>query len=102
MNNKCKCYETVQRLRYVTFDGKHHYETEGICHGTKENDVCGCNGDRLNCSFYPEVREEAKKEITIQSAINYYKYGISHDIFSEPVTSYAKLAVKALEKELKE
>lgn len=102
MSNKCKCYETVQRLRYVTFDGEYHYETEGICHGTKENDVCGCNGDKINCSFYPEVREEAKKEITIHSAINYYKHGISHDIFKEPVTSYARLAVEALEKQLKE
>lgn len=32
-------------------------------------------------------------------AINHFKYGITHDIFSEPVTSYAKIAVKALEKQ---
>lgn len=102
MSNKCSCYETVKRLRYVTFDGEYHYETEGVCRGTKEKDVCGCNGDKINCSFYPHIREEAKKEITIQNAINYYKYGISHDIFKEPVTSYARLAVEALEKQLKE
>lgn len=36
----------------------------------------------------------------IQKAISHYKYGISHDIFSEPVISYAKLAVEALEKHI--
>ena len=35
----------------------------------------------------------------LQQAIEHYKYGISHDIFSEPVTSYAKIAVDALEKQ---
>lgn len=99
---KCKCYETVKRLRYVTFDGEYHYVTDGVCNGTKERDVCGCNGDRINCSFYPHIREEAMKEMAIQSAINYYKHGISHDIFKEPVRSYAKLAIEAMEKQLKE
>lgn len=32
----------------------------------------------------------------IQDAIQHYEYGINHDIFSEPVTTYARLAVKAL------
>ena len=36
----------------------------------------------------------------IREAINHYKYGISHDIFKEPVTSYAKLSIDALEKQL--
>lgn len=35
----------------------------------------------------------------IQEAIRHFEYGISHDIFSEPVTSYAKLAVEALKSE---
>ena len=38
----------------------------------------------------------------IQEAINHFKYGISHDIFKEPVVSYAKLAVKALEKQIED
>lgn len=38
--------------------------------------------------------------MNIQDAINHYKYGISHDIFSEPVTSYAKMAAEALEKQI--
>ena len=37
---------------------------------------------------------------TIEQAINHYKYGISHDIFSEPVTNYARLAVYALERQI--
>ena len=36
----------------------------------------------------------------IEQAINHYKYGVSHDIFSETVTSYAKMAVEALEKQI--
>jgi len=31
-----------------------------------------------------------------ERAIEHFEYGISHDIFSEPVTTYAKLAVVAL------
>ena len=28
----------------------------------------------------------------------HFKYGISHDIFSEPVTTYARMSIEALEK----
>lgn len=38
--------------------------------------------------------------INEKDAIEHFKYGISHDIFSEPVTSYAKLAVEALGKQI--
>ena len=36
----------------------------------------------------------------IKKAIEHYNYGISHDIFREPVTSYARLAVDALERQV--
>lgn len=36
------------------------------------------------------------REITKADAIAHFKYGITHDIFSEPVISYAKLAIEAL------
>lgn len=36
----------------------------------------------------------------IKEAIAYYEQGINQDIFSEPVITYAKLAVEALKKEL--
>jgi hypothetical protein len=52
------------------------------------------------CDFYPEVRKKGRENAKIEDAISYFKHGISHDIFSEPVKTYAKLAVKALEKQL--
>ena len=36
--------------------------------------------------------------IGIDEAINHFKYRISHDIYSEKVAGYARLAVAALEK----
>ena len=37
---------------------------------------------------------------TIDKAIEHYTYGVTHDIFSEPVTSYAKLAIEAIKKQV--
>lgn len=37
---------------------------------------------------------------TTEQAIDHYWYGISHDIFSEPVTTYAQLSIEALEKQI--
>ena len=39
-----------------------------------------------------------EREQEIRKAIEHFKYGVTHDIFSEPVTTYAMLAVEALEK----
>ena len=104
MNDKCSCYKIIRTsaLTPHPVDGHlvRHEVEQSVCFGTKEMDVCGCNGNRMNCSFYPNLREEAKKEIAIQEAINHFNYGISHDIFKEPVTSYARLAVEALEKQI--
>lgn len=47
-----------------------------------------------------EVKESfirKHKESEIDKAIAHFQYGIDHDIFSYPVTTYAKLAVKALQ-----
>lgn len=38
-------------------------------------------------------------EKLVKQAISHFLYGVSHDIFSEPVTTYAKLAIEALKKE---
>ena len=101
MEKNCDCYRVESKKKYV-----HHpitgqpivrNVTVGVCWGTKEIDECNCDGNRTKCDFYPEVREKAKKEITIENAINYFKYGISHDIFSESVITYAKMAIEALE-----
>ena len=39
------------------------------------------------------------REKVVEQAISHFWYGVSHDIFSEPVKTYAKLAIEALEKE---
>ena len=40
------------------------------------------------------------REKLVEQAISHFWYGVSHDIFSEPVTTYAKLAIEALEKQI--
>ena len=40
------------------------------------------------------------REKLVKQAISHFRYGVSHDIFSEPVTTYAKLAIEALKKEI--
>lgn len=39
------------------------------------------------------------REKLVKQAISHFEYGVSHDIFSEPVTTYAKLVIEALKKE---
>ena len=40
------------------------------------------------------------REKLVKQAILHFRHGVSHDIFSEPVTTYAKLAIEALIKEI--
>lgn len=37
----CECWQLIQKDKQ-------------ICNGTKERDECFCNGDKNNCTFYPE------------------------------------------------
>ena len=57
----CKCYE---KRTYEMFDPLWGTSTceRGVCMGTKEVEPCKCKGNELNCDFYPEVREEGRKE----------------------------------------
>ena len=96
--NKCDHYMIAARYRYWRLDGLPIDKSVGICRGTKNMEECSCGGDRRKCDFYPEIREMAKNKISIDDAIAYYKHGIDCDIFSEPVTSYARMAVEALER----
>lgn len=103
---KCYSYHLQPKTRYTyhPLSGRpiaHNIEV-GVCWGTKECERCDCGGDMTQCDFYPEVRKRGRESIKIEDAIKHFKHGISHDIFSEPVKTYAKLAVKALEKQLKE
>ena len=34
-------------------------ENGPYCNGTKEQDICSCNGDRRKCYFYEDIREKA-------------------------------------------
>jgi hypothetical protein len=61
--NKCKYYGNIRVL--VDRDwlsGNPIYDSQPVCNGTKEQDVCSCGGDRAKCDFYPEVRNKALKE----------------------------------------
>ena len=61
---KCDCYNIrkVTRYTYHALTGRpiSHTVDEAYCGGTKECDVCSCNGDRTKCDFYEDVRKEAK------------------------------------------
>lgn len=106
MKPECKCtsYHTRKKTIYTynRFTGAPIPQDidVGICWGTKECDECSCGGDLTQCDFYPKNREIGRKQISIKDAIEHFEYGISHDIFKEPVKSYARLAVEALKKQL--
>lgn len=98
---KCKCYEETWEIKGWLGPDEVIRKRRTRCNGTKEREECSCGGYKIKCDFYPEVRKKGRENIGIQEAINHFKYGISHDIFKEPVTTYAKMAVKALEEQLK-
>ena len=104
--SKCDCYHTEPKTRYtyhpITGSPIGHDIEVGVCWGTKECEQCDCGGDMTQCDFYPDVRKRGREKIKIEDAIRHFKHSINHDIYSEPVKSYVKLAVKALEKQLKE
>lgn len=67
-----------------------------VCTGVKE--PFAISDINHECTEY----EDKKNKIDVEGAIAHFKYGISHDIFSEPVASYAKMAVEALENSKKD
>lgn len=40
------------------------------------------------------------KDKLVKQAISHFSHGVSYDFFSEPVTTYAKLAIEALKKQV--
>ena len=62
---------------------------------------CGCDSDYKG--FWDvamnelEIRLGVKAE-KIEKAIEYFKYGISHDIFSEDMIKIAEISIEALER----
>ena len=65
----CDCYNIrkVTRYTYHPLTGRpiSHAVSEPYCSGTKECDMCNCEGDRTKCDFYEDVRKDAKKSKTI-------------------------------------
>lgn len=62
---KCSCWqEKLEKKplydRYTGEIEKYYTVSKQYCTGTRECDECKCNGDELNCTFYPEVIERAK------------------------------------------
>lgn len=94
---ECKCCQEVTLSSWSSID--HCWVKKNVyqCWGVKEPFVI--KDTNVECTEYPEYRNKVVEEISIEKAIEHFKYGISHDIFKEPVTSYAKMAVGALEKQ---
>ena len=99
MKNKCEHYHIADKIILWPPDEPPITIKTGSCWGTEERKECFCDGDRVNCTFYLGHSGETRKDITIEDAIKHFKHGISHDIFKEPVTRYARMAVEALEKQ---
>lgn len=59
---KCECYHEVIREIYNHYLNRTLTAKEGECWGTKERDICSCQGDKCKCDFYPEVRITAREE----------------------------------------
>ena len=78
MINKCDCYHIEKKRQYtyhpITGDPIGHDVYVGVCWGTKECEECSCGGDKIQCDFYPEVRKKAREYVSIQDAINHFKY----------------------------
>ena len=111
---KCDCYRIEPERHYFADEnGASIYETISVprCWGTKEKDVCDCDGDRSRCSFYESVREksaEEKKNLSttknvldeIENLIEGY-WGVDPAYYinsnNEQEASAAKLCCKILE-----
>ena len=92
---ECNCCHEVL-LTWSSIDKCYATKYVHECCGVKEPFII--ENINVECTEYPERRNKVVEDVSIEKAIEHFKYGISHDIFKEPVTSYAKLAVKALEK----
>lgn len=62
---RCSAYHerVLKEPRYDTITGKitHYVDvTHGECWGTRERDKCDCDGYEYKCSFYPNLRKQAK------------------------------------------
>jgi hypothetical protein len=68
-----KCNSYGEQQRYDLFAGT--VEAVGICHGTKDREMCTCGGDRTKCDFYEEIRNEKRSGYDVYYAHHQWKYG---------------------------
>lgn len=110
---KCDSYRLeLEQHHFVDENGVPVYENINVprCWGTKEKDVCDCDGDRSKCSFYKSVREKAaveKNNSDIKNVFNEIENLIGEYWGGDPVyytnskneqeASAAKLCCKILE-----
>ena len=67
----------------------------------KEIKMCGCDSDYRgfwNVAMGEIERRLGVKAEEIEEAIGFFKYGISHDIFSEEMIKIAEISIEALER----
>lgn len=95
---ECNCCHEEALTRWSSVDRNYVTKYVHKCYGVKEPFII--ENINVECTEYPEYRNKVVEDVSIEKAIEHFKYGISHDIFSEPVTSYAKMAVEALEKQI--
>ena len=75
---KCKCWEEKQQI--ARWDGNEPTcKTIQICNGTKEREICFCNGDESKCKFYPEKRKKKKTMNTAEMWIKAQEDGMCYE-----------------------
>ena len=67
----------------------------------KEIKMCGCDSNYKG--FWGVAMDELERRLgvkakEIEEAIGYFKYGISHDIFSEDMIKISEISIEALER----
>lgn len=89
-------------MKYKLCDCFHIEGGNPVCRGTKEKDVCSCNGDRTKCDFYPDVKEKAVEQNRVVTAEEYREalYEISYNMTIAEVTEAFNSAYLCPSKEL--
>lgn len=81
----------------MTCDSYHIRETcDGyvpVCRGTKEMEECHCGNSRLECTFYPEVRKNAKAAALFHEIYRFLKPYFSGD--DKELMDYIAKAIEA-------
>lgn len=66
-NKQCLSFRIITRYDFDPMLHKHVGHDVAVCAGTRELDRCNCKGDRKMCTFYPEIRDRAINEETMEA-----------------------------------